>query len=344
MSELRWNPTLAEWVITATHRQDRTFLPPKDYCPLCPTVPGSVPTDVPEPTYQIVSFDNRFPSLQRQPPEPAVPGSELYPVRPAQGVCEVILYSPKHDSTLAERSVDEIEQLIYVWADRTEVLGALPFVDYVFVFENKGTAVGVTISHPHGQIYGYPFVPPIPRREMEAAREYRARTGRCVVCDVVAEERREGLRLVSENGSFTAAAPFYARFPYELHLWSRRHLGGLPDLDARERRDLAVLLKDVLLRYDNLWGFSLPYMMCVHQGPTTVPADENAHLHFEFYPLNRTADKLKFLAGSESGAGAFVTDLLPEETAAQLRATGGVVPIPEETAASPKPPESHAAG
>src|SRR3990172_9055516 len=177
MSELRWNPVLREWVVTATHRQGRTFLPPKESCPLCPTRPGSSPTEVPDPDYDLVVFENRFPSFRRSPPEPEVGETGLYKVRPAQGVCEVVLYTSVHDTTLARQSLEETRRLVDVWADRYEELGSLPYVDYVYIFENKGEVIGVTISHPHGQIYAYPFVPPIIRREIDSCADHHARTG-----------------------------------------------------------------------------------------------------------------------------------------------------------------------
>src|SRR4051794_38236451 len=158
MSELRWNPVLEEWVITATERQDRTFLPPADCCPLCPTKPGGFPTEIPASTYQIVAFENKFPSLRPVPPPPAVEKTSLYRVAPAYGECEVVVYTPDHASTLADRSVDEIERLIYVWTDRFRELGARDGIDYVYIFENKGEVIGVTLYHPHGQIYAFPFI------------------------------------------------------------------------------------------------------------------------------------------------------------------------------------------
>ncbi|MGB9588701.1 MAG: galactose-1-phosphate uridylyltransferase, partial [Armatimonadota bacterium] len=147
MSELRWHPLLEQWVITATHRQERTFFPPDDYCPLCPTHEGSFPTEVPLPDYELVTFENKFPSLRRCPPEPAVQETDLFKVRPASGVCEVVLYSPEHTGSLTDKSEVEIERLIHVWTDKYLELGALDFVDYVFVFENKGKEIGVTLTH-----------------------------------------------------------------------------------------------------------------------------------------------------------------------------------------------------
>jgi UDPglucose--hexose-1-phosphate uridylyltransferase len=319
VSELRWNPLLGEWVATATDRQERTFLPPADFCPLCPTKPGGFPTEVPEPTYDIVVFENRFPSLRPDPPPPAVEGTELYPVRPGQGVCEVILYSPNHTTTLAAEPVEQIYKLVQVWTDRFEKLSALPFVDYVFEFENKGEAIGVTLHHPHGQIYAYPFVPPRVARELEQSRAHKEKTGRCLLCDIIAEEKSDGRRIVVENNSFVAYVPFFARYPYEVHISSPRHLQALTDMNAEEQRDLAEILKSVLVAYDRLFDISFPYMMVLHQRPSDGDNYDFYHFHIEFYPPLRTATKLKYLAGSETGAGMFINDTLAEEKAAELR-------------------------
>jgi UDPglucose--hexose-1-phosphate uridylyltransferase len=319
VSELRWNPLMGEWVATATHRQERTFMPPADFCPLCPTKPGGFPTEVPESSYDLVVFENRFPSLRPDPPAPAVEATDLYPVRPGQGVCEVVLYSPRHTSTLAEEPVEQIYKLIQVWTDRFEALGALAFVDYVFEFENKGEAIGVTLHHPHGQIYAYPFIPPRIERELERSRAHQANTGRCLLCDIVGEERRDGRRVVAGNDSFVAYIPFFARYPFEVHIASLRHLQALTDLSQSEQRDLAGLLKMVLVAYDKLFDLSFPYMMVLHQRPTDGEAYDYYHFHIEFYPPLRTATKLKYLAGSETGAGMFINDTLAEEKAAELR-------------------------
>ena len=332
MSELRWNPLLGEWVATATHRQDRTFLPPPDFCPLCPTKPGGFPTEIPESTYDIVVFENRFPSLLPDPPKPAVEGSELYPVRPAQGVCEVVVYTPDHYSTLAAESVNQIHKLIEVWTDRFRELGALDYVDYVFIFENKGEAIGVTLHHPHGQIYAYPFTPPRIALELEQSHEHHARTGRCLICDILAEERRDKRRIVAENNSFVAFIPFYACWPYEAHIGSSRHLQALTDMDRPEQNDLAAMLKMLLAAYDRLFNLSFPYMMVMHQRPVDGCSYDYYHFHIEFYPPLRTPTKLKYLAGSETGAGMFINDTLAEEKAAELRAHVTPVAWPGEEA------------
>lgn len=318
MSELRWNPQLQQWVIVATHRQDRTHMPPAEFCPLCPTIPGDFPTEIPAENYEIVVFENKFPSLNTPAPPMEVLGSELYPVAPAEGVCEVICYSPKHDATLGEASIEHIHNLVQVWTDRYQDLGARDEVDYVLIFENRGEAVGVTLSHPHGQIYGFPFIPPTLEKELESAKKHLDKTGNCLYCDILAEETKDQTRIVCNNQSFTAFVPFYARFPYEVHLVAKRHVGSLADLTEAEQYDLAKVLKDLITKYDQLFGFSLPYIMVLHQSPPKGDYPEY-HFHFEFYPFNRTKSKMKFLAGVESGAGTFITDMSPEQQAKLLR-------------------------
>jgi UDPglucose--hexose-1-phosphate uridylyltransferase len=319
MSEMRWNPVLREWLVTATHRQDRTFLPPAGFCPLCPTLPGGFPTEIEQESFEFVVFENKFPSLAREPIAPSVESSELYPVAQSQGVCEVVLYTQEHTLTLAELPEDKLEQLIHVWKDRYVELGSKNEIEYVFIFENKGEAIGVTIHHPHGQIYAFPFVPPKIQREIDSEEEHFARTGRCLHCDIVKHELADTHRLVAENEQFVAFVPFYARYPYEVNIYAREHIPSMGQFDQSLERSLASLLKTVLVKYDSLWGFSLPYMMVMHQAPTNGKNYPGSHFHIEFYPPYRTREKIKYLAGCESGAGTFVNDTLPEEKAAELR-------------------------
>ena len=320
MNQLRWDPTLREWVAYATHRQDRTFLPPPEYCPLCPTEPGGFPTEVPRESYDIVVFENKFPSYVPDAPVPDESGTALMPTAPGRGVTEVVVYSDEHEETLAGLSEGRISNLVGVWADRYAELGAREEVAYVFIFENKGEAIGVTLHHPHGQIYGYPFVPPRPRKELEAAHTHFEEHGACLHCDLLAEEHADGRRVIHKGEHFTAFVPFYAHYPYEIHVYARRCVSSITGLEEDERGDLAHVLKRILSGYDALFGFSLPYVMAMHQAPTDGEDHEGvAHFHIEFYPPNRTAEKLKYLAGSEVGAGAFIMDALPETAAAALR-------------------------
>jgi UDPglucose--hexose-1-phosphate uridylyltransferase len=322
-TQLRWHPLLGEWVATAVHRQDRTVFPPQDCCPLCPTELGRIATEVPAQTYDVVVLENKFPALRRNPPPPGVAVSALEGVAPSHGACEVVVYTPDHDATLAGVAVRRIEHIVRVWRDRTRVLGAREHVVHVYPFENKGAAIGVTLSHPHGQIYAYPFVPPVIRRESELAAAHHAATGRCVFCDVREREQHDGRRVVAQEDGWVAYVPFFARYPYETHLVATRCVRTLVDLDEREVHGLARILKRVLTGFDALFGVSFPYVMALHQAPKTGAP---YHLHVEFYPPMRSATRLKYLAGSEAGAGMFINDTLAEETAAELRAMVPALP------------------
>lgn len=332
MSERRWHPLLEQWVTTATHRQQRTYHPPRGFCPFCPRGQARGFTEVSRTNYDIAVFENRFPTFQRCPPQPAVRASALTPVLPAQGICELVLYSPEHSQTFAGLPLEQIYKLVRVWTDRFEELGRQSYVRYVFIFENKGGVVGVTLTHPHGQIYAYPFVPPVVERELGASRRYYAGKKQCLLCACAARERRERKRILFSADGFDAFVPFYARWPYEVHVVPQRHVQDLLQLSDLERWGLARMLKRVAQTYDALFGFSLPYMMVMHQRPTDGRRHAYYHFHVEFYPPHRTADKLKYLAGSETGAGAFINDALPEKTAATLRrAARQLRPVPSGT-------------
>lgn len=312
---------LEEWVITATHRQDRTFFPPPDYDPLAPTLPGGFPTEIPTSTYEIVVFENKFPSLRAEVGEASLLPTELTPVAPAQGVCEVVCYTPLLHEELATLPVTKVEQLIAVWADRFEELSQRDYVKYIYIFENKGREIGVTLPHPHGQIYAYPFIPHIPERELQAAKRYFERTGHDLLGAILQNELEEGRRVVLENAHFVAVVPSFARYPYEVHILPRALRPAITDFNAEERRALAEILKGVMEKYNNLWNRSMPYIMAMHQRPCDGENYDYYRFHIEFYPPYRTPDKLKYLAGSEAGAGAFINDTHAEVTAQTLRDT-----------------------
>jgi UDPglucose--hexose-1-phosphate uridylyltransferase len=309
LPELRFDPLRKEWVAYATERNDRTFLP-TDFCPLCPSGTGGA-SEVPLDTFEVVVFENRFPAFGPD-------RRSGRPVRPASTGCEVVVYTPEHHLTLAQLPVERVRLLVDVWADRYRDLGARPEVAYVYIFENKGEEVGVTLHHPHGQIYALPFVPPFAVAELDASRQHLADRGQCLHCSEL-EVEASGPRLVHAEGSMAAFVPRAARWPYEVHLYPRRHVATIADLDESERWDLAAALLRVTGTYDRHFGFSTPYVMAVHQAPTDGHEWPQAHLHFEFYPPHRRPDRLKYLAGVELGAGTFVNDTRPEETAAKLR-------------------------
>ena len=329
--ELRWNALLGEEVIISTGRQDRTFLPPAEYCPLCPTASeAAFATEIPSADYEIAVFENRFPSFRPDAPD-ARDESPIERRAPASGVCEVIVYSPQHDATLASLPEAQMRRLVDVWADRYAELSARPEVQYVFIFENRGKEIGVTLTHPHGQVYGFPFIPPRVKQENAAAAEHHARTGRCLVCDIVAEEVSHRRRIVAEVDGFVAYVPFAARVPYEVHVAPVGHRPSLTVLSQGQRERFARVLGIVQAKYDALWGFPMPYTMSMHQRAADGVPRPGEHLHVEFMPPYRTKDKLKYLAGVETGAGTFINDTAPEEKARELREAGGTTDFTDFT-------------
>ncbi len=312
MTELRWNPTVREWVSTASHRQDRPQMP-TNWCPFCPGS-GRVPEN-----YDVYIYPNDFPAFTIPPPDPTIEGDDFYRVGRSLGKCDVVLYHPDHNTSLPQLSLAHLTKLVRLWRARFEELKRTPGVRYVLIFENKGAVIGVTMPHPHGQIYAFPFVPPRLERELTAARDFARAKRRCLYCEILKRERRFRRRVVAENQAFTAFVPFYARWPYEVHIFARRHLGTIDAFRPAEEKGLAEILKWVTLKYDNLFQFSFPYMMLLHQSPTRGKFPY-FHFHIEFYPPHRSKDKLKYLASVETGGGSFLNDSVAEEKAAELRA------------------------
>ncbi len=313
-SEIRHDAVLDEWVAIASHRQGRTHLPPADECPLCPSRDGWH-TEVPASDYDVVSFENRFPSFA----EDADPGFvEDGERRAGRGRCEVLCFTSDHDTALSQLPPERVRLVLDAWIDRTEAMASLRSVEQVFCFENRGEEIGVTLGHPHGQIYGYPFVTPRTRTMMESARHYHERTGRDVFADRVAAELADGSRVVTSSEHWVAFVPFAARGPVEVHLYPRVGVPDLPALGADARDDFPGVYLAVLKAMDCLYDAPLPYISAWHQAP--VRLDRHlVSLHLEVFSIKRAPNKLKFLAGSESGMGAFVNDIAPERAAAMLR-------------------------
>jgi UDPglucose--hexose-1-phosphate uridylyltransferase len=302
VNEQRFSELRGEEVVYAIERQERTFLPTREHCPLDPTRPGGPETEIPFPAFEIAVFDNRFPAFEA----------------PA-GAAEVVVYTDEHDASFGTLEAARAEALMWVWRHRYAELGARADVDYVFIFENRGVEVGVTLHHPHGQIYGYPFLPPVAKLELAADE----RLGGCAPCALLADELQDGRRVVAENDAAVVYVPYAARWAYEAHVVMREHRASLLDCEPRELHLLAAALQSLVRGYDALFERSFPYVMAVHQAPTAGgggTGQRQGHLHVEFYPPLRTAEKLKYLAGSEQGAGTFISDTLPEESAGELRA------------------------
>lgn len=322
---LRWHPLREEWVIYAAHRQTRTFLPPPDFDPLRPSTDPAVPTEVPAGNWEVAAFDNLFPSLR---PDAGPPPSAMVPTAPGRGACEVVVFTQEQTGSLGGLPLDRVELVLAVWADRTAELGAREEITYVFPFENRGEVVGVTLHHPHGQIYAYPFVPPVPARALAAQKAHLDRHGQGLLEGLIAQEIADGRRILYNGPHAVAWVPVFARYAYEVWVAPKKPRETLAHLSEPELRDLALALKRVLLAYDGLWGMPMPYLLTVQQGPTDGVAHPEAHAHIELYPPYRSKGRLKYLAGTEIGAGTFAADTLPEDKAAELRA----VPVEVEDA------------
>ncbi|MEN1976556.1 MULTISPECIES: galactose-1-phosphate uridylyltransferase [unclassified Cellulomonas] len=329
--ELRRDPLTGDWIPMAAHRMNRTFLPPADANPLAPARPGAAYQDgeVPDTDYDVVVFENRFPSLMAVPGVPDVvtraDGEELWPTRPAAGRCEVICFSSDPTASLRTVSPRRMRTVVEAWADRTRALGALPGIEQVFAFENRGKEIGVTLHHPHGQIYAFPYLTPRTRAMLEQARVHAERTGGLLGRDVLDAELRHGTRVVLESEHWVAYVPFAARWPVEVHLAPRRDVPDLPALTDAERDDLAVTYLELLRRLDLFFvdpddgsPIALPYISGWHQAPVREGRDLS-RLHLQVFSVLRAPGKLKYLAGVESAMAAWISDTTPERIAARLQ-------------------------
>jgi UDPglucose--hexose-1-phosphate uridylyltransferase len=310
----RWHPLRREWVIYASHRQNRTFLPPKDYSPLAVSKNKDFPTEMPEGDYEVAVFENLFPSLNlstEEQPEMTVP------TRPSKGICEVVVFTKDPDTSLGNLPSERISLILEVLAERTKELGKVDSIQYVLPFENKGIEMGVTLHHPHGQIYSYSFIPPVQERYLESMRKHFQENGTGLLETIIRDEKEDGRRIIIETENIICFIPIFARYPYETWIAPKRQVQFLHQLSPSEMTDLSLVLKSLLLKLDNLWQKPFPYLMTINQAP--VKGDFSfAHLFFQLTPPYRTKDRLKFLAGTELGAGIFVNDSLPEEKAREL--------------------------
>lgn len=307
--QIRYNVHRGAWQSYAPSRQNRPFLPPAHYCPLCPGDPQSqVPSEFSPhcSPFEVAVVENLFPALSHH---------------HETGLCEVVIYSQQHHVKFYELSQGQIENLVFVWQERSLELSQIPYVKHVYIFENKGEEVGVTLHHPHGQIYAYSHIPPYLQLELHAAKEHYASHKECLTCGINQREQSPATasRVVMETEHLLAFVPEAAQYPYEIHVSTKQHTPRIQDLDASERTQLARILKKLTRVYDELFQKPMPYMMVHHQCPVSDQWDHAYHWHMEFYPFLRTPTKLKYLAGSESGAGYFINDSLPEEKALELQ-------------------------
>ncbi|MEU3054944.1 galactose-1-phosphate uridylyltransferase [Streptomyces griseus] len=303
-SEIRRDPLLGDAVAIASHRQARTYHPPADACPLCPTRDGRQ-SEIPDDHYDVAVFENRFPSLAGD-----------------SGRCEVVCFTSDHDASFADLTEEQAALVLAAWTDRTAALAELDQVTQVFCFENRGAEIGVTLGHPHGQIYGYPFVTPRTELMLRSAARHREETGSNLFDDVVAREEKDGTRVVLATDHWIAYVPYAAHWPYEVHLHPRRRVPDLRELDEGARTEFPQVYLELLRRFDRIFGPGeppTPYISAWHQAPFGVPGREDFALHLELFTIRRTSGKLKFLAGSESGMSVFINDVPPEAAAERLR-------------------------
>lgn len=313
MAELRYHPLIKDWVMIASHRQNRPQMP-KDYCPFCPGS-GKVPDH-----FDVLKYDNDFPALSQNPPVPDDVANDFFKTKEAYGKCEVILYSPDHTITLPELPTDHIAKLVDLWCDRFTDISSDEKIKYVFIFENRGDVVGVTMPHPHGQIYGYSIIPKKLELELESSKEYYEEKGKCIFCEMAEQEREFGKRIIFETEHFTVFLPFFCEYPYGVYVMSKRHVNNITQLTDEEKYDLAEALRLTSGTLDSLFDYKFPYMMCMHNGPVNSDnTNDYYHFHIEFFPPMRSADKQKFNASSETGAWAHCNPTAPEDKAIELR-------------------------
>jgi len=329
--EERWHPLREEWVIIAAHRQNRPWSgetiehndgPLPEYVPDCYLCPGNLRINgARNDNYtDTFVFDNDHPCVGFDAPQTLQPPPGIYRNQPATGIARVVCYSPNHSLALSELEPHAIKGLLEVWQNQYRELSARPEIDHVLIFENKGEAVGVSNPHPHCQIYATNFVFKTIQTEARAGQRHFAETGRVLFQDVIRAEKEDGRRIVCENESAIAFIPYFARYAYEVFVAPKETHASLATLAESELKDFAALLKQVLVKFDNLWQMPFPYVMPLHQAPTDGGDYSSFHFHIEFHPPLRRPNLLKYLAGPEIGGGNFLSDTAPEEKAAELRA------------------------
>lgn len=313
MAELRYNPLLDDWTMVAASRQKRPDMP-KDFCPFCPGS-GKVPDD-----YDVYLYHNDFPVLSEKPPVPDDVGGGLYKVNESRGKCEVVLYSPDHYSTIPDLSLEHLRKLIALWRDSYKELAEKKEHEYVMIFENRGAEVGVTMPHPHGQIYAYPFIPLKVRTEIENAKRYKKDTGNNLFLDILTEEKRFKQRVIWEDDHFIAFIPFFTDYPFGTFILPKAQKLSLLDLTEDEECSLAKCLKEVVGGMDLIYERLFPYMMVMHPAPYHLDdAKDYYWFHIEFYPPLRGKESIKYNASSETGGWAAANPTKVEDNAEIFR-------------------------
>jgi len=337
-NELRWNPFLRKWIIIAPAREHRpldvksiteeekpgvnskksenTGDTKKKFCPFCVGAP-----EVPE-TFDVKVLPNKFPALSIKNFETfsRLNPDSIYKIAPAIGHQEVILYTPKHDEKFRNLTVEHIVKLVKLWKNRYEEIGSMPDIKYVFEFENRGRLIGVSLIHPHGQIYSFSWIPLYIRIELDSFKSYLNENGHCLLCDIINEEINAKKRIIKENSNFLSCVPFFASWPHEVHIYAKKHVQSFSDFNDQMIVDFARILKDINYRYDYLYpGHEMSFVMAIHQQPTDGQDHNYYHFHVEFYPPIRGPGMQKFAAGVELGTGAWINSSLPENFAKKMR-------------------------
>ncbi len=322
-NEIRFDPILREWVIVAQNRTVRPVLGKtftdeklKYTCPFCPDAPEGAGEWV------VKALPNRFPALSTE-----IDGSfanetlllDFYQKRPGKGNCEVLLYSQDHNKTLGDLSISNIIALIDLWKERLEFNMKNDEMKYSFIFENRGEIIGVTLAHPHGQMYSFPFIPPRIERAFESSKSYWKKNRTCLFCKVIETEMKDSTRIIEENEDFISFIPYFAKWPFEIHVYPKQHFSYINQIPTSQSENFATIIKHVVQRLDKLYGFVMPYVFSHHNAPYNMNDPEHFHYHIEIYPPYRAKDRIKFIAGVEMGTHTFINPTNPQENARLLR-------------------------
>ncbi|MHA1728148.1 MAG: galactose-1-phosphate uridylyltransferase [Promethearchaeota archaeon] len=329
-NELRWDPILEQWVIVAKNRTNRPVLGKvfskskpnnnknneKYQCPFCPDAPEGAGD------WMVKAVPNKYPSL--------VNGADIsfnnefiqndfYKMRPGKGICEVFLYSQNHNKTLGDLSLQNIEALIELWKKRFSSSMKDPELKYSFIMENRGKVIGVSLSHPHGQMYSFPFIPPKILKEINSSKTYWEKEHKCLFCKIIETEKKAESRIVEENDDFISFIPYFAKWPFEIHIFPKNHVPHIIDINKKNNNNFARIIKSVVLRLDGLYGFVMPYVMAHHNAPYNSGNINFFHYHIEIYPPYRAKNRIKYLAGVELGTNTVINTSNPSNNAKLLR-------------------------
>ncbi len=322
--EIRWNPLIGTWVIVAGHRGSRPWRPTEKpseakTCPFCPGSPETRGFG----EWDVIVLPNKYPALKPSAHEPPNPVEDIYTSMAARGYCEVLVETPKHTGDLHDLSMEHMLKVVKKYRDEYVRLSRIDFIKYVAIFRNKGKEIGVSLVHPHSQIYALPFIPPRIIVELDNFRRFYRERNECLLCHIIEleRERRGGNRIIYENRDFVLIHPYYAMWPYELHIYPKRHVEAIDGLTEGELRSLSDILRMTTAIYNGLFDRDMPYIMAMHSSPCDDYEYKYYHFHIEFYQPYRDRDKLKYRAGIETGFWVFTFDGDPEEKREELRSS-----------------------